>query len=50
MLRASATAATITDKRGGETPFTATGRDGPSARFALPTLSPWTCILLREDV
>ena len=40
MLRISATAATITDKRGGETPLTATGWDGPYARFGLPTLAP----------
>jgi hypothetical protein len=29
----------MTDKRGGETSLTATGRDGPYARFALPPLA-----------
>ena len=40
MLRTSATAAIMTDKRGGETPLTATGRDGLYARFALRPLTP----------
>jgi hypothetical protein len=40
----------MVDKRGGETPRTATGRDGPYACFALPTLVPWKCILLKENV
>ncbi|MCU0917892.1 MAG: hypothetical protein MUC88_25520 [Planctomycetes bacterium] len=43
MLRTSATAAIMSDKRGGETPLAATGWDGPYARFALPPLAQWKC-------
>lgn len=39
MLCTSTTAAIMTDKRAGETPLTATGRDGPYARFALSPLA-----------
>ena len=50
MLRTSVTVAIMTDKRGGETPLAATGRDGPNARFALPTPAPWKCVLPKENV
>ncbi len=49
MLRTTVAGVTLTDMRCRETAFTATGRDGPYARFALPKLAPWESVLLIGD-
>ena len=41
MLRTTVATATLTDMRCRETTLTATGHDGPYARFVLPRLAPW---------
>ena len=43
------TTATLTDMRCRETTLTATGHDGPYARFVLPRLAPWESVLLIGD-
>ncbi len=50
MLRTSAMAAIIADKCRGETPLTATGRDGPYARFVLPAPALWNYVLPKENI
>lgn len=46
MLRTTVATATFTDMRCRETTLTATGHDGPYARFVLPRLAPWESVLL----